>query len=208
MLEKGRSLAGDVPNILGAMGQVYALGGETERARELLAQLEQKGQDAWVPSTVFAIVHLGLGEHDRALDWLERGCRQHELPMTSLKVHPVYDPLRAHAAIPGGAAPAAHGLRAPDWRLGAASGPAPSSHGARRCPSSSKAGVVGLRANQSRVVLARKRLAWRPAWRERVSRLRCSGVRRAARRPVRCAPPVLRRCACPSECSRIPAARV
>ena len=95
MLEKGRSLAGDIPNILGAMGQVYALSGQPERARELLRQLEQKAQNAWVPSTVFAIVHLGLGEHDRALDWLERGCRQHELPMTALKVHPVYDPLRA-----------------------------------------------------------------------------------------------------------------
>ena len=95
MLEKGRSLAGDVPNILGAMGQVYALGGEPDRAREILGQLEQRRQNAWVPSTVFAIVHIGLGEYDRALDWLERGCRLHEVPMTALKVHPVYDPLRA-----------------------------------------------------------------------------------------------------------------
>ncbi len=94
MLEKGRSLAGDVPNILGAMGQVYALGGEPQRARDLLAQLERRAQTSWVPSTVFAILHLGLGEHDRALEWLERGCRQHELPMTALKTHPVYDCLR------------------------------------------------------------------------------------------------------------------
>ena len=110
MLEKGRSLAGDVPNILGAMGQVYALGGEPDRAREILGQLEQREKSSWVPSTVLAIVHLGLGEHDRALDYLERGCRQHELPMTALKVHPVYDPLARHTAIPGGASPAAHGL--------------------------------------------------------------------------------------------------
>ncbi|MEO8595271.1 MAG: hypothetical protein ABI759_18260 [Candidatus Solibacter sp.] len=94
MLEKGRSLAGDVPNLLAAMGQVYALGGEPQRARDLLAQLQQRQQTSWVPSTVFAILHLGLGEHDRALDWLERGCCQHELPMTSLRVHPVYDCLR------------------------------------------------------------------------------------------------------------------
>jgi serine/threonine-protein kinase len=95
MLEKGRSIAGDVPNILGALGQVYALSGHPERAREVLLQLEQKEQSSWVPSTVFAIVHIGLGEYDRALDWLERGCRQHELPMSALKVHPVYDPVRA-----------------------------------------------------------------------------------------------------------------
>ncbi len=95
MLEKGRSLAGDIPNIMGAMGQVYALGGEPDRAREVLGQLEQKAQSSWVPSSVFAVVHIGLGERDRALDWLERGCCRHELPMTALKVHPVYDPLRA-----------------------------------------------------------------------------------------------------------------
>lgn len=94
MLEKGRSLAGDVPNILGAMGQVYALGGQPDRAREILGQLEQRRQKSWVPATVFAIVHIGLGEYDQALDWLESGCRLHEVPITALKVHPVYDPLR------------------------------------------------------------------------------------------------------------------
>ena len=95
MLEKGRSLAGDIPNILGAMGQVYALGGEPDRAREILAQLEHKRRNSWVPSSVFAIVHIGLGEHELALDWLERGCCQREISMTALKVHPVYGPLRA-----------------------------------------------------------------------------------------------------------------
>jgi serine/threonine-protein kinase len=96
MLEKGRALAGDVPNILAAMGQVYALGGETGRAREVLVQLEQTRAQSHVPSTSFAIVHLGLGETDRALDWLEDACRHHELPLTSIKVHPVYAPLRTH----------------------------------------------------------------------------------------------------------------
>jgi serine/threonine-protein kinase len=48
-----------------------------------------------VPSTTFALVHAGLGETDRALDYLERGCDRHELPLASLKVHPAYDALRA-----------------------------------------------------------------------------------------------------------------
>jgi serine/threonine-protein kinase len=95
MLEKGRSIAGDVPNILGALGQAYALNGQSDRARELLRELEQTAKNSWVPSTVFAIVHIGLKEYDRALHWLERGCILHEIPMTALKVHPVYDPIRA-----------------------------------------------------------------------------------------------------------------
>ena len=101
MLEKGRFLAGDVPNILGAMAQVHALSGETDRAREILGQLEDRARTAWVPNSVFAIVHIGLGQHDLALDYLEQGCNQHDLPMTALKVHPVYDPLRTQPRFQG-----------------------------------------------------------------------------------------------------------
>lgn len=94
MLEKGRALAGDVPNILGAMGEIFALSGDKASARGILAQLTARALDSYVPSTCFARVHSGLGEAERALDWLEKGCEQRELPMAMLKVHPVYDPLR------------------------------------------------------------------------------------------------------------------
>lgn len=94
MLEKGRALAGDVPNILGAMGEIFALSGDTASARGILARLTARALDSYVPSTCFARVHSGLGEAERALDWLEKGCEQRELPMAMLKVHPVYDPLR------------------------------------------------------------------------------------------------------------------
>ena len=94
MLEKGRALAGDVPNILGAMGEIFALSGDTASARRILAELTARALDSYVPSTCFARVHSGLGEVERALDWLEKGCDQRELPMAMLKIHPVYDPLR------------------------------------------------------------------------------------------------------------------
>jgi serine/threonine-protein kinase len=96
MLDQGRAMAGDIPNILAAMGQVYGLGGETERARDMLAKLERLRQTAYVPSTAFAVVHLGLGEYERALDWLEKGLAVHDPPLTMLYAHPVYDPLRGN----------------------------------------------------------------------------------------------------------------
>ena len=40
------------------------------------------------------MIHLGLGEKERALDWLEKGCEARELPLAPLAVHPAYDPLR------------------------------------------------------------------------------------------------------------------
>ena len=94
MLEKGRSLAGDVPSIMAAMGQVFALSGDTASARGVLAQLTARALQRYIPSTCFAVVHLGLGEPARALDWLEKGCQQRELSLAPLKVHPIYDPLR------------------------------------------------------------------------------------------------------------------
>jgi serine/threonine-protein kinase len=94
MLQKGRALAGDIPSILGALGQVYALAGDRSEARQVLGQLEEISTRQHVPSTTFALVNAGLAEYGRALDWLERGCAQHELPLTALKVHPGYDALR------------------------------------------------------------------------------------------------------------------
>ena len=44
-------------------------------------------------TTCFAVIHLGLGETMRALDWLEKGVEQRDLPMTSLNTHPLYEPL-------------------------------------------------------------------------------------------------------------------
>jgi TolB-like protein len=102
MYEKGLQLGGTIPNILAALGQAHALNGETDRARELLQQLHEMSSSASrtgsgtsaVPATCFAIVHLGLGENDRALEWLEAGMERRQMSLSALKVHPVYDPLR------------------------------------------------------------------------------------------------------------------
>jgi serine/threonine-protein kinase len=60
----------------------------------MLAELSALGTNRYVPSTCFALVHLGLGEREQALQWLEKGCEQHELPLSAIKVHPIWDPLR------------------------------------------------------------------------------------------------------------------
>jgi TolB-like protein/Tfp pilus assembly protein PilF len=95
MLEKGRAMVGDVPSILGALGQASAMAGDRARARDLLNQLNALARSRYVPTTSLALIHAGLGEHEKALDWLERGCDLRELPLSSLKVHPAYDVLRS-----------------------------------------------------------------------------------------------------------------
>ena len=94
MLQKGRSLSGDIPNILGALGQTYALASRPADARRLLEELSELSKRRHVPSTCFALIHLGLGEKQQALQWLENGRQKRELPLVALKVHPAYDDLR------------------------------------------------------------------------------------------------------------------
>jgi hypothetical protein len=47
-----------------------------------------------VSFSAVAIVHLGLGETEPALDALERACERRETPVNGLKVHPVFHGLR------------------------------------------------------------------------------------------------------------------
>jgi tetratricopeptide (TPR) repeat protein len=97
MLEKGRALVGDVPNILGALGQTHGLAGHRAEALRVLDALTALSQRRYVTSTTFALVQAGLGDKDSALAWLERGCRERELSLLALKVHPAYDSLRSDA---------------------------------------------------------------------------------------------------------------
>lgn len=93
-LEKGRALGGDIPSLLGALGQAHAFAGEREEALHLLRALHAVTTTRYVPSTSIALLHLALGEKEDALQQLEAGCERRDLALASLKMHPAYDPLR------------------------------------------------------------------------------------------------------------------
>jgi TolB-like protein/tetratricopeptide (TPR) repeat protein len=93
-LEKGRALAGPLPTVLGALGEAHARSGNTAEAWRILGQMHDMARVRAVPGTSFAVVHLGLGERDQALSWLERAVDAREAPVASFKVHPIYDELR------------------------------------------------------------------------------------------------------------------
>jgi TolB-like protein/tetratricopeptide (TPR) repeat protein len=75
----------------------YALGraGRHQEARWALDQLSVKY--AYVPHWFHSIVRIGLGDYERALQSLENAFRDHEPCLVSLKVDPVFDPLRGEA---------------------------------------------------------------------------------------------------------------
>src|SRR6516164_1664929 len=77
-----------------ALAHAYALAGRTEQARQILGDLKNDHSDRYIASPMIARVHLGLGEIDQAMDWLEKGYEERSNWMSFLKVDPVWDPLR------------------------------------------------------------------------------------------------------------------
>jgi serine/threonine-protein kinase len=93
--EHALSLGGRAHTTVAALGQAFALAGKEKEARKCLTELvEALARSKYVASTCFAVLHLGLGETDQCLSWLEKSCDQHELPTPGIIVHPLWDPLR------------------------------------------------------------------------------------------------------------------
>jgi len=85
----------DDPFVLGLLTQAYAKLGQRDEALKMLGQLQQLATRRYVTSYSFALVHIALGEKDKAIDWLERAYRDRAGPDIALiKVDPFLDPLR------------------------------------------------------------------------------------------------------------------
>jgi adenylate cyclase len=77
----------------GMLGYLYAVDGRADVARRILAQLRTMAQHEYVAAMNIAVIHVGLGEHEAALDALELAWRQGSL-VPQLNVMPELAPLR------------------------------------------------------------------------------------------------------------------
>ena len=69
--------------------------GRPELARQALARvLELEKQHSHNPTMLAATAYLGVGDKEKAVDWLVKAYQQRTNELTKLKVDPVFDPLR------------------------------------------------------------------------------------------------------------------
>jgi tetratricopeptide (TPR) repeat protein len=79
---------------LGHSGNAYARAGNKADAQKAIQQLIELSKQKRGTYEV-AIIYAGLGEKDRAFEWLERAYQVRDKAMTCLKVDPPLDPLRS-----------------------------------------------------------------------------------------------------------------
>src|SRR5216110_721006 len=78
----------------GLLGYAYAISGDRPKAEQMLRELEAQTKRQYVNSSAFAAIYLGLGEKEKALDWLDVAYENQESACWLLKVDPIYDSVR------------------------------------------------------------------------------------------------------------------
>jgi TolB-like protein/Tfp pilus assembly protein PilF len=89
--EYATELAGGAALYLSALGHAYGVSGMRQDALRILEELEQK---PYTSPYNTALIHLGLGDHKQAIDWLEKAYDEHTIPLVYLKKGPRFDHLR------------------------------------------------------------------------------------------------------------------
>ena len=83
------------PYSLATLGQAYARNGQKDDARKVLARLNEEAKSRYVAPYACALVFLGFGEKERALDELERAYQRGDTNyLFIIKVDPLLDELR------------------------------------------------------------------------------------------------------------------
>lgn len=84
------------PSVAGIKAHAYAASGDREMAEKGLAEAKRRWKEMpreW--TYVIALIYAGLGEKDKAFEWLERAYQHRAYPLLYLKLDPRFVPLRS-----------------------------------------------------------------------------------------------------------------
>jgi serine/threonine protein kinase/Tfp pilus assembly protein PilF len=98
LAEKALDLSGGGQFYIAALGSAYAAAGKQQEARAVLERLNQMMVHDHVSPYQLALIHLHLGERDRALELLQKAHAGKDAWVVWLGVEPQWDPLRGEPA--------------------------------------------------------------------------------------------------------------
>jgi len=91
--QKTMSMTED-PVPLGMLGRLYALHGQKDEALKILQRLRQNREERYTAAYGLALIYVGLGDRNEALNWLEQGYREHDgFNIGPIRVDPLLAPL-------------------------------------------------------------------------------------------------------------------
>jgi TolB-like protein/Flp pilus assembly protein TadD len=92
-LEIAEKLTPGLGRVTADLGYAYAVSGNREKANEILNRFLRQFDPASFPAVMIAGIYIGLGDSDRAFEWLHKAIDQKDLAVF-LKSDPLYGPLR------------------------------------------------------------------------------------------------------------------
>ncbi len=81
--------------VVAALGWAYAMAGRKQDAWQVLAQLEQRAKKEYVRPFVFVKIYCGLGEKDRAFEWLEKAYAERDTSLMHILTDESINQLRS-----------------------------------------------------------------------------------------------------------------
>jgi TolB-like protein/Tfp pilus assembly protein PilF len=97
-IEKAAALSSG-PNTMASLAHAYAIAGQKEKARKILAELEGRAKKESISGYQFALIYTGLGERDKAFAALEKAFQERSTLLTYVKMDPRFDPIRSDARL-------------------------------------------------------------------------------------------------------------
>jgi eukaryotic-like serine/threonine-protein kinase len=92
--EKGVTLSGGSPLMRAALAQTLATAGRRQEAIQILDELTKITKQKYIAPYFFAGIHVGLGEDDRAIEYLEKSYEERSHWLIYLHIDPSMDALR------------------------------------------------------------------------------------------------------------------
>ncbi len=93
--EKSVATSGGSPLMRAALAHTYGKSGREKEARQVLDDLTELAKHKYVAPHFFAGIHIGLGENDRAIEYLEKSWEEHCHWLIYLHLDPSMDDLRS-----------------------------------------------------------------------------------------------------------------
>lgn len=93
--QKAADLVDDLVEAMGEVGYIYAAWGKINKAQEVLDDLKERSETAYISPYNMVKVCAGLGETDLTFEWLERAYEERNEWLTWLGVDPKLDSIRS-----------------------------------------------------------------------------------------------------------------